>query len=357
MTSIALVVPADVDTVRSGGNLYDLRLAEALRRADDDVVLCRVEGSWPAVDDSAERRLAAALERLRTEHGHRVLIIDGLVGAACPGVITAAVAAGMDLRLLIHLPLGLEPGLEAETARRRNALEEASVRAAASVIATSNWAAAELCRRHGLQQVAVAPPGVEPAPLAYGSKPPRLLQVGALTPGKNQLALVSALVGVADKPWTACLVGSLTRNPLYVQRVQRAIGEADLGERIILTGELTGAALADQWQAADLSVLPSSVETYGMVVTESLAHGIPVIVPSGTGAEDTLGHDPRGQRPGFAVAAGDPAGLRRVLAQWLRNPATRSAVRRAAENRRAGLTGWDQTARDVAAAVQQKAAR
>jgi glycosyltransferase involved in cell wall biosynthesis len=257
----------------------------------------------------------------------------------------------MEVRLLIHLPLGLEPGLDGATARQRNALEHASVKAATSVIATSNWAAAELRRRHRLQHVAVAQPGVEPAALAHGSRPPRLLQVGALTPGKNQLALVNALSGLTGEPWTVRLVGSLTRDPQYAGQVQRAVRDAGLAERILLTGEQTGGALEDQWQAADLSILPSSVETYGMVVTESLARGIPVIVTAGTGAEETLGHDRRGQRPGFAVALGESDGLRTVLAQWLRNPAARTAVRQAAENRRATLTGWDKTARDVVAAL------
>ncbi len=280
-----------------------------------------------------------------------MVIVDGLIGAACPGAITAAVAAGMDVRLLIHLPLALEPGLDEATAKHRDAREQASVHAASSVIATSNWAAAELRRRHGLNYVAVAPPGVDPAPLAHGSTPPRLLQVGALIPGKNQLALVSALSGLADEPWTARLVGSRTRDTHYAEQVQQAVRDAGLEERIRLTGELTGAALEDQWQVADLSVLPSSVETYGMVVTESLARGIPAVVSAGTGAEETLGFDGQGQRPGFVVAPGEPIALRKALAHWLRDPPTRSAARGAARTRREGLAGWDQTARDVAMAL------
>ena len=351
MTSIALVVPDNVDTVLSGGNLYDLRLAEALGAAGDDVALCRVGGSWPVVDAAAERQLESALEQLRTEDRQRAVIVDGLVGAACPRVIGDAVAAGMTLHLLIHLPLGLEPGLDGQTARERNTLEHASVRAASSIIATSNWSASELRRRHGLPHVAVAPPGVHRAPAAHGSTPPRLLQVAALVPGKNQLALVSALAGLADQQWTARLAGSLTRDRRYAQQVQDAIRKAGLGERILCVGELTGPALEDQWRAADLTVLLSSVETYGMVVTESLARGIPAIVSEGTGAEETLGFDRHGHRPGFAVSPGEPRALSQALAGWLSDPATRSAVRYAAMDRRGMLTGWDQTARDVMAAL------
>ena len=359
MSSLALVVPGNVHTVISGGNLYDLRLAEALTRAGNDVVLATVEGDWPAADARSEELLASTLRRLQAEdpyrsdpEARRAVIIDGLVGAACPRVVAEAAAAGMDLRMLVHLPLGLEPGLDSTTAAQRNGLERASVRAVTSVLATSAWAAKELRRRHGIEHVAVATPGVEPAALAGGSSPPRLLQVGALTAGKNQLAVVAALSKLTELDWTLRLVGSATRNPQYAAQVRQAIEEAGLGSRVLLMGEKTGDALDRAWHAADLSLLPSSVETYGMVVTESLARGVPVVICRGTGAEEALGFDQRGQRPGFSIEARSSTELHAVLNEWLRGPALRETVRAAAQSRRAMLSGWDETARTVAAALQ-----
>ena len=64
--------------------------------------------------------------------------------------------------------------------------------------------------------------------------------------------------------------------------------QRDWRDRIRVTGALTGSALDQRWDAADLLVLPSRVETYGLVVTEALARGIPAIVSAGTGAVEAL---------------------------------------------------------------------
>ena len=246
----------------------------------------------------------------------------------------------MDVRLLIHLPVALEPGLDEATAKHRDAREQASVHAASSVIATSNWAAAELRRRHGLNYVALRGATRRGRCWRTVRRLPACSRLVRLFPEKNQLALVSALSGLADEPWTARLVGSRPRDTHEAEQVQQAVRDAGLEERIRLTGELTGAALEDQWQVAYWSVLPSSVETYGMVVTESLARHSGGVF-AGTGAEETLGFDGQGQRPGFVVAPGEPIALRKALAHWLRDPPTRSAARGAAHGpaARAGRVG------------------
>ena len=53
-------------------------------------------------------------------------------------------------------------------------------------------------------------------------------------------------------------------------------------------GALTGARLDAVWAATDLLLLTSASETFGMVVTEALARGIPAVVTGGTGAVEAL---------------------------------------------------------------------
>ena len=72
--------------------------------------------------------------------------------------------------MLVHLPLADETGLEPGLARDLAAGEGQALRAAAGVVATSPWTARRILERHGLDpaRLHVAPPGVDPAPLAAG---------------------------------------------------------------------------------------------------------------------------------------------------------------------------------------------
>jgi glycosyltransferase involved in cell wall biosynthesis len=103
-------------------------------------------------------------------------------------------------------------------------------------------------------------------------------------------------------------------------------------------------------------VLASHAETYGMVVIEALARGLPVIATEVGGVTEALGHGDDGTRPGLLVPPGDPAALGAALRDWLGDAALRGRLRRAARERRASLPGWPATA-SVLAGVLARAAR
>jgi glycosyltransferase involved in cell wall biosynthesis len=168
-----------------------------------------------------------------------------------------------------------------------------------------------------------------------------------LTPTKDQITLVRALAHVADLGWLADLVGFDRADPDYAARVRDEVATAGLADRIRITGPLIGPVLDQRWDAADLLVLPSRVETFGLVVTEALARGIPAIVSAGTGAVEALQQGatlPGDAMPGAAVQPGDPTALAEVLREWLTRPELRSVWRQAALARRDSLPGWGQTA-------------
>ena len=70
--------------------------------------------------------------------------------------------------------------------------------------------------------------------------------------------------------------------PDFVEALTAVIDAAGLAGRIRFTGVLTGPALAEAYADADLVVLPSRTESYGMAVAEALAHGVPVLAASST---------------------------------------------------------------------------
>lgn len=325
---LRLLVPRDVETP-TGGNTYDLALAAALRAVGDEVALVRCEPS--GLRDAVRRPWDGPT------------MVDGLLACPQPDVIRSARVA-----ILVHMPLALETGLAPETAAAIDRREREALRAAAVVVATSQWSAGHLVRHHELAGVAVAPPGADPAPVGTGSDPPLLVHVAALLPHKDQLGVVAALSGLTDLPWQARLAGSVDRDPGYAAAVRSAVDAASLHDRIEIAGEL---ARHTAWAGADLALLPSLVETFGLVVTEALARGIPVIVSEG-GPSESLGCTPTGDRPGVVVPVGDHHALRRELRRWLTDEEHRRHLRAAALVRRETLEGWDNTADRVRRALQ-----
>jgi glycosyltransferase involved in cell wall biosynthesis len=259
--------------------------------------------------------------------------------------------------VLVHLPLGDETGLTPAAAAELTGREGRTLRAAAAVVATSEGAARRLEKLHDLPagSVHVAPPGVDRAPPAAPdadaergglvSVEPgnRLLCVAAVTPRKAQDVLAEALHDIADLPWTCTLVGALDRAPDFVTRVRELAGKVP--GRVEFAGTRTGDDLHRTYHDADLLVLPSLAETYGMVVTEALARGVPVLGTQVAGVPEALGRAPDGRLPGALVPPGDPQALAAALRRWLTDPALRTDWRAAAVARRETLRGWDETTR------------
>ncbi|GAA4425456.1 glycosyltransferase family 4 protein [Georgenia halophila] len=333
----------------SGGNTYDRELVAALRATGMDVAVQALPGTWPVPSPEDMPALTQALD------AHQTSLVDGIVASAAPRQIADAVAAGRRVVALVHMAAADEIGLDPAERDRREETERHALQAASAVVATSRTAADDLAARHGLTDVQVARPGVRPAPAAAGSghdDAPRLLAVGSLTPTKDQATFLHALGRLRDLTWTAHLVGSPDVDPDYAARLRALVDESGLDERAELTGALIGEALETEWAAADLLVLTSRSETFGLVVTEALSRGVPAVVTAGTGAVEALGRagpdrrsGPAGANlPGCVVPARDVVALAAVLRRWLTDPTLRTALRREALDRRERLPGWDTTA-------------
>lgn len=339
----------------SGGSVYNDRLVAALGEVGVDVRSYHLAGDWPEGSAADRERLASLLLSIVGDGG-RVAIVDGLVGLGCPDEVAEAERAGLGVWLLVHVALAdLAVGthsVPASEAARLAGLERAALGACSGAIAPSRFAARSLVERYGARAV-VAHPGIDPGPQARGSKPPHLICVAALLPAKGQLVFLEALEGLLDLPWTAALVGSDQADRAYARAVRQAVSSPQLAARVRLTGELRGPALTAAWDAADLSVLPSAHETFGMAVIESLAHGVPAFVPAGTGAEEALSLSLAGGS-GLAGAVGelrDATVLREMLREWLTDAGQRAALGAAARAARPALPTWAETARAVKGAV------
>ncbi len=347
---VHVVVPGDVDdpAVPSGGNAYDRRLIQGLAAAGRPVREIAVPGEWPRPGDAARAALADRLSGL--PDGAPVLL-DGLVACGVPEVVVPQ-ARRLRLAVLVHLPLADESGLAPALATELDAAERETLRAARLVVTTSHRSARLLTGRHGLvaDRVRVVPPGTDAAPPAPGTDgASRLLCVASVTERKGHDLLIDALASLADLPWSCVCAGPLGRDPGYAERVRKLAERHSLADRVRFTGPLVGESLDAAYAAADLVVLPSRAETYGMVVAEALARAIPVLATDVGGVPEALGSAPDGSLPGILVPPEDSAGLAAALEEWLRDPGLRHRLRASARMRRETTRGWRCAAREMAA--------
>jgi glycosyltransferase involved in cell wall biosynthesis len=334
VTALAAVVPKGIDDAArvSGGNRYDRRVCGGLRAAGWRVAELAVPGSWPRPAPTALDALARTLDALPDG---ALVLVDGLIASAARAVLVPR-SGRLRLVVLVHMVFG--------GAAVSGDDEQAVLAAARAVVTTSDRTRQLLLDLYALppDRVHVARPGTDPAsvspPSAGGG---RLLCVGTLWPVKGQDLLLEALAGISGT-WRCGFVGPVDRDPDFVAALHRRAAAAGIADRLRWAGVRTGAQLAREYRDADLLVVPSRSEAYGMVVGEALAAGVPVLAAAAGGIPEALGRTARGV-PGLLVPPGDPGALAAALARWLADAGLRDRLRRAALERRAGLPGWATT--------------
>ena len=347
MSMVHVVVPDGIDDPArpSGGNVYDRRLCDALASLGVTVREHAVNGSWPRADAASFAALADVLQQLSDD---AVVLIDGLIASTAPDVLLPQ-ARRLHLVVLVHMPLGHRPDDDAARAREGAVLSDA-----AAIVTTSAWARRRLIELYALpaDRIHVAEPGVDAAELAPGAGDGgALLCVAAVVFDKGHDVLLDALASISALSWRCVCVGSLEREPAFVERLRRRAGDLGLGDRVSFPGPQTGTELDRSYAGAGVLVLASRAETYGMVVTEALARGLPVIAAEVGGLPEALGHGADRTRPGMLVRPDDAAALGASLRKWLDDAELRGRLRRAARERRASLPGWPATASAVAAVL------
>lgn len=352
MRPVHIVVPDGIDDPArpSGGNTYDRYICRHLGSLGLSVREHAVPGPWPRPGREALRALAGVMQRF--PDGSPVLI-DGLVASAAPEVLVPE-ARRVRLVILVHMALGHRPADGApEDVRMR---ERAVLQAAAATVTTSQWSRSRLLELYQLvpERVHVAEPGVDRADPSTGTTHGgELLCVAAVTYEKGHDVLVEALLSMPEQPWRCLCIGSVDRDPELVEDLRQRTLNSDLGGRVSFPGPRTASELDRTYADADLLVLASRAETYGMVVTEALARGLPVVATEVGGLSEALGYGADGARPGLLVPPDDPPALASALRTWLGDPELRDRLRRAAHERRTSLCGWSTTASRLAGVLAQ----
>lgn len=341
---VAFVAPGSLRQL-TGGYIYDKHIVDGLRHLGYRVAVRKVSERFPS---PTVADLAGAARVLASIPKGAVVIVDGLAGGAMPRQIERE-AERLRFVALVHHPLAHETGVSRNDGVRLWAHETWTLQHVRHVVVTSPRTAALLTREYGVKRARLTciEPGTERWRASRGTGRNFLLCVATLTPRKGYLTLVRALARVAHLDWHLTCLGSLERDKATVRLVRHEIRKAGLDKRVTLAGEAgSHERLKSYYNRADLFVLATEYEGYGMAVAEAIASGLPV-VSTPTGAIPWL----VGRDAGVLVPCGDIDRLASVLERVLGDRRLLEKLRAGAMKRRKQLPTWEQAVRQFAGVI------
>ena len=346
MRRFVFAVPGDLATP-TGGYAYDRRVVAELMQLGWDVQVADIGGDFPRPSAAT---LANARDRLLAVPKGTPIVVDGLAFGALPE-LAAELHRDHPLVALVHHPLALEAGITPDEATAFHRSERAALAHTDRVIVTSPSTARRLAADYGVaaERITVAPPGSEarlPAPRP-ASDTIALLAVGSLVRRKGYDILVAALAQLKELPWRLTIAGDRTRSPQTAAALDADIRRRGLDGRIALLGAVSDAELEDLHAGADLFVLASRFEGYGMAFAAAIAHGLPVIGTTGGAIPETV---PPGA--GVLVEPDDVDALAAALRRLIGNATERERLAATARAAAARLPTWRQSAELFAHAVE-----
>ena len=333
MIDAAFAVPGNI-TLPTGGYAYARKIFELLPDYGVNVKRIELSQTFPHPDNAT---IAATSHIFAQLPPTMPILVDGLAYGAMPPMLVDQIAS--PITALVHHPLAYETGVVEADKRRFIAFETHALKKAAKVIANSQPTARLLMREYGVlaDKLTVAQPGTEAAPRATGSGSPyELLAIGAVIPRKGYTVLIDALSQMTCRDWRLTIVGATSHNPIYTNKVHEAIAQAGLYRQVELTGAISDHDLQVRFSKADVFVMPSLFEGYGMVLSEAVARGLPIVCSTGGAMAETVSDD-----IAIKVPPGDVQALAKALDIILIDGALRKKLSDAswAEARR--LPSWN----------------
>jgi len=280
--------------------------------------------------------------------------VDVVVGhdwLTAPAAREAALLLDRPLAVVVHDEVvGKHAGVLDGEARFARDLEALVVHDSNLVIANSEYIRRQVVRHYGVPEARVVTihGGIDPAferqaPLAHQDDFRRALAsdgellvayVGRLDPEKGLGVLADAVRLVTDRaPEVRFVIAGIGRREHALR--------ARVGDRARLLGYVRGEALVRLYRAADVVVVPSVYEPFGLVALEAMLCGAAVVVAESGGLPEIVRHG----QDGLVVPAGDGVALANALLALGADAAGRRALAAAGRRRALEAFGWDVIAR------------
>jgi glycosyltransferase involved in cell wall biosynthesis len=340
---IGFVIYGSLDTV-SGGFVYDRMLIDYLRRHGDTVEIISLP--WRNYASNLADNLLFRLPR-----GFDLIIEDelthpSLISAnsqrnrrdpfrACPVISLVhnlrsceprAKWANSLYRAVERRYLESVDGFIFNSRTTRDAVQGVAAKRRPNVIVTPGGD-----RLGSLDPKAIVLRANEPGPL-------RVLFLANVTPLKGLHVLLQA-VSAHSSGLKLDVVGSLEVDPRYAREMQRLVLVRGLSSIVTFHGVMKGEALVERLEKAQVLVVPSSYEGFGISYLEGMAFGLPAI---GTAAGAIPGLIADGQN-GYLIAPNDSVALARLLSELVSDRAVLRSLSLGALRYFQSQPTWDQS--------------
>jgi D-inositol-3-phosphate glycosyltransferase len=240
---------------------------------------------------------------------------------------------------------------------RRVAAEAQVIRCSDTIVASSTAEAAQLERLYGTDpaRIEIVPPGVLHAFFSPGDRlgarsalrhlgdldGPVLLFVGRIQPLKGLDVAVQTLAMLRDPKAVLIVVGGASGpdGAAEAERVSKLTHDLGVGERVRFVDPQPHHLLSTYYRAADVVLVPSRSESFGLVALEAAACGAPVVAAAVGGLRMLVEHG----RTGFLVEDRHPAAFAHHVERLLDDPALATEMGAQAADRARGYT-WSTAA-------------
>ena len=340
MKRLVFAIPGDLLTA-TGGYIYDRHIIEGLQANGWQVQVLGLGDGFPYPEPGTRQQ---ACERLLALEPGVPVVIDGLAFGVLPEV-AAQLRQRHPLIALVHHPLAFETGLSAAQSAHFKDTERRALAHATGVVVTSPATLHDVVEHFAVPRQAITSilPGTDPVvrvsrPTVQG--PLQLLAVGSVVKRKGFDVLLPALAQLSELSWYLTIAGDLTRDAEAVAQLHRDLKRFDLSSRIRVLGAIDAAQLQMLYAQADVFVLASRFEGYGMAYAEALAHGLPVIGTTAGAIPDTVP-----ATAGLLAEPGDVNSLQNALRQIIQDQALRQSLSQGALLAAAQQPSWADGAR------------
>ena len=291
---IGLLIYGSIDTV-SGGYLYNRQLVRHLRAQGDTVEIISISyrGYWQHLSDNVSRSLQRRLDSAEID-----LLIQDEMNHPSLAWLNGRLKRSYPIISLVHLlkvterhPRWIRPIYQQ--------IESRYLRSVDGFIVTSQTTDREIKQRFGLHKptVVAVPAGDRfkvnaPVVKQTADSELKLLYVGNVIHRKGLHIVLEAMAQVPAT--TLTIVGPTDVEPAYTERLRAIIGRNKLHSRVQFTGPLDGNTLIEQYQTADLFVMPAYYESFGIVYLEAMGFGLPTIGTTHGAAHELITHGQNG---------------------------------------------------------------
>ncbi len=342
---LIFVYPGDLATP-TGGYAYDRRIIDGLTQLGWQVELLSLGSNFPY---PGQETIASARQLLLHLKPGIPIVMDGLALGVLPEIV-AELAMSHDVIALIHHPLAFETGISADQAAVFKASEALALSYVKRVVVNSPSTAKQVSQFLGVQsdKIEVILPGTDRQAIEKRSKEAskqsngklQLLSVGSVIHRKGFDILLEALYPLIALPWTLSIAGDITRDDVAYKQLQKDIVRFGFQDRIHVLGAVTEEHLENLYRQADIFVLASRFEGFGMAYAEAIARGIPVIGTNAGAIADTVP-----ATAGLLVPPDDVQSLTIALRKMIQDEEYRLTLSQGASEVAALQTTWEDSSK------------